>query len=119
MARELEAEIPLDVGSVEVLERTLDERARGVELPRDLQERVTRDRHVGWAVCHEDQQAHAVEAAGEIIQHVDRRGVGPVQILQEQHEWADPRHVQEVGGKLALHPLLRRALDVFPDLARP
>ena len=113
VARELEPEIALDVGPIQVVERALDERVGRLQLPRDRQERVARDGHVRGPVGDEHQQPHAVEAAGQVVQHVDRRRVGPVQILEEEHERADARHVLEVGGELALHPLLRRALDVL------
>ena len=116
VARELELQVAIDVGPIEVIERALDQRVGCLQLPCDRQERVTRDGHVRGPVGDEYENPHAVEPAGQVVQHVDGRRVGPVQILDEEHQRTDARHVLEVGGELALHPFLGRALHVLADV---
>ena len=74
------------------------------------------DQHLGRPVRDEHHHALGGQSAAEIVEEIDRGDVGPVQILEEQHQWLDARDLGQQRAQLALHPLLRRALHVITDL---
>ena len=82
------------------------------ELVANGEERMLRERHVRGPVGRQHEQPHLVEAAGQIVQHVDR-DVRPMQIVEEQDERAQLRRFQEERAELALHPLLRHGRRVL------
>jgi len=61
----------------------------------------------------EDQQHPCVEArAQQALQHLDRRAVGPVQILEHQHQRRGPGEALEQVAHRAYHQAVERvALD--------
>ena len=74
---------------------------------------MLRERHVRGPVGRQHEQPHLVEAAGQIVQHVDRGDVRPVQIVEEQDERAQLRRFQQERAELALHSLLRHGRRVL------
>ena len=68
---------------------------------------MLRERHVGRAVARHDHQPQVRQPAGQVVQDVDRRDVGPVQVVDEEHQRALPRDLLQERAELALHPLLR------------
>ena len=104
--RKHQGEVALDVARLEEAERDLFEGAVRAQLVANAEERMLRQRHVRGPVGRQHEHAHLVEAAGQIVQHVDRRDVGPMQIVEEQHERPQPRRFEEQRAELALHPLL-------------
>ena len=104
--RKHHGQVALDVAPLEEAERNLFER-RARQLVANGEERMLRERHVRGPVGRQHEQPHLVEAAGQIVQHVDRGDVRPMQIVEEQDERAQPRRFQEERAELALHPFLR------------
>ena len=64
-------------------------------------------RHFRRPVGRQDEHAHVGKSAGQVVQDVDRRDIGPVQVVEEEDDRSRPRDVLEVGADLALHALLR------------
>ena len=74
---------------------------------------MLRERHVRGPVGRQHQQPHLVETAGQIVQHVDRRDIRPMQVVEKQDERAQPRHFEEERAELPFHPLLRHRRRVL------
>ena len=107
MLRKHHGEVPLDVALFEEPKGDLFERAVRSELVADGEKRVLRQRHIGRPVRRQHEQPHLVEAAGQIVQHVDRGHVRPVEIVEKQDERTQPRGLLQQRAELALHALLR------------
>jgi hypothetical protein len=72
------------------------------------------ERHVGGPVGRQHEQSHLIQPPGEIVQHVDGRDIGPVEIVEKQHERPQSRRLLQECAKLALHPFLRDGGRLFP-----
>ncbi len=70
------------VGS-EQADRHLIEVPRSDQLGSQPRKRIVRDEHVAQPVGHDDEQTNAGEAWSEVRQHVNRRRVRPVKVLDE------------------------------------
>ena len=68
---------------------------------------MLRERHVRRPVGRQHEQPHLAEAAGQIVQHVDRGDVRPMQVVEEEDERPQLRRFQQERAELALHSFLR------------
>lgn len=116
VVREFEREVALDVRPLEKAQRQVFEQAARPKVALDIEKWVLHQRHFRRPVRREHEHAHIGEAAREIVQQIDRRDVGPVQVVEEQNDRLRPRQVLEERAELALQPLLRRRLHLGSNL---
>ncbi len=84
--REFERQVTLHVSALEELEREFPEDAAAFERGLYLQQRVFRQHNLGAPVGPEHEHTHAFEAAGQIVEQIDRGDIRPVQVVEEDHE---------------------------------
>ena len=98
-----------DVGQAQVFQRELHQRAACLQFMADLQKRVLAGDHFRRPVRREHEDAQVGEALGQVVEHVDRGDVGPVQIVQEEHERPRARN----GFEQRASPRFMRSGDVI------
>ena len=76
--------------SVEARQRDALDAGLAVERHQDVGEHVL-VRHVGVAVGHDDERAHRCLGADDVLEEEERRLVGPVQVVEDEH------HGRELG----------------------
>lgn len=67
-------------------ERELDCRTAGRHLVNDAPERCARRRHLERSTAADDQEPRRLAPTADDLQQIERRGVGPVQIFQDEQE---------------------------------
>ena len=114
MLRKLQRQIALEIGAGQEGQEDLPAHAAPLELQLHVQERVLTEQQVRRAVGEYQQQSHRRALAANISQQIHGRRIGPVQIVQEQHQRLEARHLLKEGGQLAFEALLRGHLGILP-----
>src|SRR5688572_24158177 len=95
-----------DVFLCQKAERNLPGCTASLEIELERKERVLRDLKLGRPVGRHDHEACLTKARESVAQHVDRRSVGPVDVLDEQNQrLARACHLEE-RGELSLQSFL-------------
>ena len=81
-----------------------------LEFQLDRPERVLAQHQVRRAVGEYQQDTHRRALAPEVRQQIDGRGVGPVQVVQEQDQGPQARHFLQEDTQLAFQAFLRSPL---------
>ena len=121
VARKLERQVALDVARPEKTQLLLLEHAPPLQLAANPEKRMLREGHVGCAVAEHDHEPQIRQPAGQVVEDVDRRHICPVQVVDEEHQRAQPRDLLQQRAELALHALLRsdrRALAQLSERCR-
>ena len=73
---------------------------------------MLRLQHFMLAIGHHEEQAHTTKARGEMRQDIDRRQIGPMKIVDENHQGLVPRRVFQEDRQLFTTDLLNDRGDV-------
>src|SRR4051812_48371504 len=106
MPGKLQREELRDLLSLQETERELPADAPGVTFESDRPERVTREQELRWTKGGKDQDLGRSHPGRHIGQEVYGRGIRPVDVVEEQHQRAKPRHLVKEGVQLPLQPFL-------------
>ena len=109
MVRELQRDVALDRRFVQVGRRDFAAEAPRHEVELQREERMSRLRQLRRADRGDDQQSRVVQPPGQVADEIGRRRIGPVQIVEPQHDWLHPPGLFEERGDFPLEPLLRAA----------
>ncbi len=107
MIRELQREIAIDRGLVEISGRDFPAGAARNEVELERQERVLCLRELGRPARGDDQQPHRVDSPRKISDEIGRRGVRPVHVVKTQHDRMDARDLLEQRADFPFETLLR------------
>src|SRR5438128_2681674 len=76
-----------------------------VQVQHRVGEDVSRRQQIRRPIRHEQQHRQRIESVAEVADEIDRRGIGPVYVLEAKHEAARSRQLDEKRAKLPLHLL--------------
>ncbi len=79
----------------------------------DGSKRMLAERQVGRAIREHHQQSQSCALGSEVGQEIHARGIGPVDIIEEDDHRASPRELVKEHGELAFSPLLRSSSGIF------
>lgn len=68
---------------------------------------MARLRQLGGPMGDDDEHAHRTQSVGKVAEQIDRRGIGPVEVVEEEHDRVEARRFVEQRGHLPLHPACR------------
>ncbi|HEY3158589.1 MAG TPA: hypothetical protein VGJ78_06485 [Vicinamibacterales bacterium] len=88
------------------------QRAVRAEIRLETQEGMLADRQISRSVRDEDKSAQLREFWREIAEQIDRRDVGPLDVVEEQHHWARARQLLQESRHFAHQALGRPASGV-------
>ena len=106
MPGEFEREIAVEIRSGQELQRQLATDAAHLQVQLDRPERVLAQHQVGRAIGQHQQGTHPRAPAAEVGEQINGRGVRPVQIIEEQEQRPQVRHLPQEGTQLALQAFL-------------
>src|SRR5262245_15115706 len=75
-------------------------------------QRVPGDDHIHWPIRTEDHQLGGISPACDSRDYIERRGVNPVEIFQDQEQWAFRRHRFQYFANLTHHSFARGAENI-------
>ncbi|HEY7474861.1 MAG TPA: hypothetical protein VH679_07605, partial [Vicinamibacterales bacterium] len=90
MARKLQPDVSVDCRFVEKPRRHVAAQVARHEIELQRQERVARLRELGRLVGRDDEQPPVVEAAREISDQIDRRGIWPMHVVEDEDDGVQP-----------------------------
>lgn len=105
--RKFQIDVLIDVGAGQERHRQLAASPAPLQIKLRGEERMPLDQQLGEPVCGDDEQAYRIEARCQISQHIDRREVRPVQIVDEDYDWLITGDLLEERAQLPLEPFLR------------
>ncbi len=105
--RELQGDVLRDRAQVERARHDLPAHPAGVEVELDRQERVPPLRQVRRPAGGNHQQPRAVDPPGEIRQQIGGRWIGPVHVIERQHDRLHAAELFEQRRDFALQAFLR------------
>jgi hypothetical protein len=109
MARKLQPDVSVDCRFVEKPRRHVAAQVARHEIELQRQERVARLRELGRLVGRDDEQPPVVEAAREISDQIDRRGIWPMHVVEDEDDGVQPGDFVEERRHFELQTLLRPA----------
>jgi hypothetical protein len=118
MAGEARVEVTTDRFGIEVGEHDLAAQAARREIELDRAQLLA-GMDVGRAAGEQEEQACRLAPPGEQRHEVERRGIAPVQVLEQEHERRLVRERLERLGHLAQHALARRAEQLAREALAP
>src|SRR5262245_1005517 len=107
MPRKLQCKITLDLRANQELKGDLAANTTRLQIRFDLQKWMLCQDQIRTSVCHDNQETKCLEFAGYISQQVNRRGVGPVQVIKKEDQRARLRDFLEIGAQFQFQSLLR------------
>ncbi|MCG3159457.1 MAG: hypothetical protein JMDDDDMK_00446 [Acidobacteria bacterium] len=69
------------------------------------------EQHIRRPIGHDNQHAQRIELPGEKTQQINRRDIGPMQIVKEHHERLRLSNGGQKARQFALHSFLRSGFD--------